>query len=39
MWALGRRRVGYVLQQPWLLRFIVAVAGNAYVGVYAGVSV
>ena len=33
-----RRRVGFVLQQPWFLRLIITVAGNAHVFVYAGVS-
>ena len=34
-----RRRVGFALQQPWFLRLIIKVAGNAHVFVYASVSI
>ena len=34
-----QRRVGFVLQQPWFLRLIIKVAGNAHIFVYGGVSV
>ena len=39
MWAAGRRRVDYALQQPRFLCLASEVAGYAHIRIYANVSV